>query len=432
MADHLVLKGGTWHVRLDVPEDVRDHPDFLAKKVLTKTLKTGSRAVAKDRSREILAAWKRSFEAARTRQGLDSWRIRAESSRQKINDMLMQARTAEDFESADSFRQAELGRIVFEYRLNIEEAEEAKKIFFKNHRPKTIVSPTLIAEFERYQSENQVIEKTAASQASSIKKIIQYLQANDLHLDHTGVEKYLSSLPFSDKTKQNRLFAGNAFWNFLISKDNSIKSQNNPFKDHILTKKRGKNRSQSASYIAFEKHEVERLHQACIENGDLYLAATIKIAAYTGCRIEEICRIRPNDIINNTITIKNSKTETGNRTIPIHSKIKKLLEKFSSTPKDGYIIHSSAGNKYGNRSDPLSKRFGRLKKELGFEQLKVFHSIRKTTTTLLQQADVPPLVITNIVGHKTNHITFDIYSKGSSILQMSAALEKLDFSFCDD
>lgn len=30
MPDHLVLKGGTWHVRIDVPVDIRSQPDFLA------------------------------------------------------------------------------------------------------------------------------------------------------------------------------------------------------------------------------------------------------------------------------------------------------------------------------------------------------------------------------------------------------------------
>lgn len=429
MADHLVLKGGTWHVRLDVPEDVRDHPDFLSKKVLTKTLKTRSRHEAKDLSREILASWKRSIDLARKKKSLDSWRIRAEASRKMLNDMMMQARTPEAFEQANAYRIAEMARIFFEYRLNDEEAEEAKSIFLKNQRPKTIVSPSLIIEFEKYQSDNWVIPKTASTQASSIRNILKFLEANDLSFDHESISKYLDSLDSLPKTKQNRLFAGNAFWNFLISRDKSIKEQANPFKGHEISTKRGKNRSQSESYEAFEKHEVELIYDACKEKGDTQLSNAIKIAAYTGLRIEEICRLKTTSVVDNIIKVEDAKTRASNRQVPVHTKIRDLIKLLSSKSTDGYLIESSGGNKFGKRSDPLSKRFGRLKTQLKFGKGKVFHSIRKTTATLLHQADVHPLVIMNIMGHKTNTITFDVYSSGSSIAQMQSALEKLSFNF---
>ncbi|HFI2197700.1 TPA: tyrosine-type recombinase/integrase [Pseudomonas aeruginosa] len=193
--------------------------------------------------------------------------------------------------------------------------------------------------------------------------------------------------------------------------------------------KTGKNRSQKESYQPFEKHEVERIYNVCKDKADIQLSNIIKIAAYTGLRIEEICRLKTTSIIDNTLKVDDAKTQAGNRQVPIHSKIKSPVEQLSENSTDGYLIESSGGNKFGNRSDPLSKRFGRLKTQLGFGKSKVFHSIRKTTTTLLQQADVHPLVIMNIVGHKTNIITFDVYSSGSSIDQMRSALEKLNFNF---
>ena len=52
--------------------------------------------------------------------------------------------------------------------------------------------------------------------------------------------------------------------------------------------------------------------------------------------------------------------------------------------QDGYLLSGLTFNKYGDRSNAIGKRFGRLKQSLGFSEKKVFHSIRKTVVTLLE------------------------------------------------
>jgi len=56
--------------------------------------------------------------------------------------------------------------------------------------------------------------------------------------------------------------------------------------------------------------------------------------------------------------------------------------------QDGYLLSGLTFNKYGDRSNAIGKRFGRLKQSLGFSEKKVFHSIRKTVVTLLEDAGV--------------------------------------------
>ena len=53
----------------------------------------------------------------------------------------------------------------------------------------------------------------------------------------------------------------------------------------------------------------------------------------------------------------------------------------------------------------MCKRFG-LKKRLGFGSTKVFHSIRKTVITQLEQAGVPESVTADIVGYEKKTMIF--------------------------
>ena len=88
-------------------------------------------------------------------------------------------------------------------------------------------------------------------------------------------------------------------------------------------------------------------------------------------------------------------------------------------------------NKFGERSASIGKRFGRLKKGLGFDSTKVFHSIRKTVVTQLEQAGVPESVTADIVGHEKKTITYGLYSGGSSLKQKLEAINKINYKKTD-
>ena len=156
MSRHLILKGSTWHVRLDVPKDVRGHPNFMMKKVLTKSLKTGNHQAAVDASREVLIEWKKRINEARDRKGLSSWKIHAEAKKQNIDANLYIAKTAEEFQKIKYDQLIEAAKIINEYGLTNHERDEALQFMVNNTRPKTTISPQLINEFERFQAKNFV------------------------------------------------------------------------------------------------------------------------------------------------------------------------------------------------------------------------------------------------------------------------------------
>ncbi|MNG19718.1 Phage integrase family protein [compost metagenome] len=101
------------------------------------------------------------------------------------------------------------------------------------------------------------------------------------------------------------------------------------------------------------------------------------------------------------------------------------MERLRSESKDGYLIPSDSKNKYGIRSDALSKAFGRLKEAHGYGRQHVFHSIRKTVITQLVRAGIPGTLIAELVGHETGTVTFDVYSQGASSAQKLDAISKL-------
>ena len=75
----------------------------------------------------------------------------------------------------------------------------------------------------------------------------------------------------------------------------------------------------------------------------------------------------------------------------------------------------------------MTTRFGRLKTKLGYDKRFVFHSIRKTVVTILENAGAAEGVVADIVGHKKNTMTYGLYSGGASLETKRAAIEKLSY-----
>ena len=65
-------------------------------------------------------------------------------------------------------------------------------------------------------------------------------------------------------------------------------------------------------------------------------------------------------------------------------------------------------NQFYERSAAIGKRFDRLKTRLGFGPEHVFHSIRKTVATLLEDAQCPEGIAADIIGHDKPTMTYSV------------------------
>lgn len=479
-ANNLQLQGGIYHVRMDIPKDVREA--FGGRRILSQTLKTGSRAEALLRRLPILHAWKTQIKAIRDgRQLRDGWQEEVVQTLEDL-DAITQGQkralvgeTAPPLPDVDPVFKAKLmnsprfmeaiqtlvgdhlkdgigGRVEIQDELNKGLKAILQKRLSTDHKltsEQTQVLDTLVkdpasykarspitkarlASFRIYRLEHLVALKTVNQQESKLLDLSEHLQTTDTKLDFDSVSAWLQEMKLSSKTKQQYLLAGSQFWQWAMKHEpqwrQTFKGHMNPFEKHTLPTLKGKAKLDTKRK-AFTIEEVGTLYAAAKEQSIGSLPDLILLGVYTGARIEELCQLRKEHLITvdgvKMFDIVDSKTVAGIRLVPVHPKLTTLVDRLSKSSTDGYLVPTGSNNKYGIRSDALSKAFGRLKTTMGFDRTRVFHSIRATVITQLVRADVPDRLIKELVGHETGTVTFDVYSNGSSPKQKLDAISKL-------
>lgn len=496
MADYLQLQGGTWHVRLAIPAEVRKA--FGGRKILSKSLETGHRAEAMTLRLPYLTQWKAEINAAKaqSKAAKENWRpelaslshaldkniasrflaaskrvpnerveppTTVDSEAQVIAEALLRlagdmaeweaygvpglAKLLEDLnileacspiqlaQKTATFKRELTARIAgTHYGLTPAEAAEAKGIVLdpQTYKPKSpITKPRLVA-FRTAREEKKVSAKNVDQQESKLMKLSAFLAETGKTLDFDGVAAWLDSLAVTSKTKAQYINAGTTFWKWAMKYDarwrEDFNGSVNPFEHHELPQARGREKA-DAQRMDFSLTELAKLHTTALDSGQQALADLILLGMYTGARIEEICQLRSEHVLDVdgilSFDITDSKTVAGIRIVPVHPALINLVQRLIAESSDGYLVPSTSRNKYGNRSDLHSKAFGRLKAALGFGPRHVFHSIRKTVITQLVRADVNGPLIAELVGHETGTITYDVYSQGASSAQKFAAISKL-------
>jgi len=214
------------------------------------------------------------------------------------------------------------------------------------------------------------------------------------------------------------------YWIFLVSLDAAPEA--NPFDKPSLPSHSKK--SVDGLRRPFSAPDVLNLLGEARRRVDMPLVALIELARWTGCRIEELCSLKIERVNSAAgyIEIVDAKTAAGRRQIPLHSKLKPILAALIDN-RAGYVLDRLPANKYGARSGAIGKRFSKMKTALGYDGRWVFHSLRKTVSTLLENAEVPEGVAADILGHEKASLTYGLYSGGTSLARKSAAIEKLDY-----
>ena len=170
--------------------------------------------------------------------------------------------------------------------------------------------------------------------------------------------------------------------------------------------------------LSFQDTELKQLLSASEE--DACLNDLIKLAMYTGARIEELMQLRIQHIHNEALglvisieiitndegKVISGKSDNAERLIPVHPEIKNIVEERINSSKDTCLFKATP-DKEGKRANAIGKRFGRLKTKLDFKRNQVFHSIRHTVTTKLDRMGIPQPVIADIgqIGWQHSHFT---------------------------
>lgn len=153
------------------------------------------------------------------------------------------------------------------------------------------------------------------------------------------------------------------------------------------------------------------------------------IALFTGMRLNEICQLTVDDIVEEdgvpVILIredddeetKRVKTEAGVRFVPIHPELQRigLLAFVEGRRADGPkvpLFPELPSGTTGYRSDPFSKFYGRFLDKLAItDRKKVFHSFRHTYRDALREADISAQKVQALGGWSPSR-TEDNYGRG--------------------
>lgn len=417
MPKYLEKRRRRWFAVLDVPKDVR--PKFAGLRRLVKSLETESLSEAEIRVHRVIGGWKEEIAIARhgrsaikpdlVREGL-KWR----------EDLLRVAGQGEDEELVKSLLDDKLWDI--DYR----DGDGAKLVAKLAHGE----TYPLDRDIDSWIAAQDVAAKTKDMKRSDAKRFATRFRFSD-QVTRQSLLHWVQALQTGEQLKaatiRRILSACRGYWDYLHLMGH-VTGGENAF-DSVSPKKVSRAKGASTNKRkAFLPNEITRLLIAALDRDDIELARLIWLAMWTGCRIEELCSLQVADVHESYFAVTDSKTEAGVRTVPIHSRLAPLMRHLCAISSDGYVISGLPFNKYQGRSNAPGKRFGRLKTSLGFGPNLVFHSIRKTVTTLLENAGVPENVSADLVGHEKNTITYGLYSGGNQLPVLREAIEKISYS----
>jgi integrase len=252
--------------------------------------------------------------------------------------------------------------------------------------------------------------------ATAVKYPIETMEAKHVQAWVDALINPDGEIGLTAKTVNRKLSELRNYWRYLqsreIAPEGRIPFAHRRVKDPPHRRKTKEDRRQR-----FRPDDVVRLWQTAEQRGDLNLSYAIRIAAYSGARLEGPCELKKTDIRVDPETgvafmRMCDKTEAGDRFVAIHPKISKLIEMLvnGADTNAGYLLRVNAQNKYNERGSPIGKRFGLLKTSLKFDGRFVFHSIRKTVANLFENAECPEGVAADIVGHLKPTMTYGLYS----------------------
>ena len=406
---HLEKRANTYYAVLTVPADVRP---IVGKLRHVQSTQTSDKAEASVRAALLVARWRAEIAKAR---GLlpDPKATFWESLRAEFINAKDEAHEAAAQDQIEAAIQA------------MPDREEASNLW-KFATGQAIPLAPLVADWK---ASLRLSQKTIDQQARDVSRMADHF-INLEALQPQQVKAWTDKLidEGSTATSLERIMNGcRSMWRYLQDSGTLAVDAADPFigSFRLATKRATRN---TVERQAFTPKELCKVYRQAKAGGDEPLARVMALAAYTGARIEELCSLTLDHCARGVFIITDAKTSAGVRQVPIHPALVSLVATMKKEATDAYLVPSKAAGQYGVRSDPYSKRFGRLKDAMGFGPGHVFHSIRKTVPTQLEQAGVTEGTRADILGHEKKTLSYGLYSSGSSLKQKQEAIRKVAYA----
>lgn len=387
------------------------------------SLGTDSRSDAVIRAKQLTAKYKAEFAAYRTGKSPLSidYNSQAISWRKDYEAAASDAELQSIYDDVLEDHAAELAKLLPEQATVLQGLVKSEFILVTEH-----LDAFVSAQRQRVEA------KTADMRRSDILEFAETFRTTD-KVTQKAIKRWLVELEgkgLKRATMTRKLGALRAYWRFMQDID-LLAREDDPFANVLRgdRQKRAK-RNVGGSWEPFSDTQVLGLllKAQSKRKPDHQLADLIRLGMWTGCRIEELCSLKVAHVFTGHIQIVDAKTPKGIREVPIHRELAPTLARLIRETTDGYVLSGlDTDNKYASRSSAIGKRFGKLKLAEGFGPQLVFHSIRKTVVTILENAEVPEGIVADIVGHEKQTMTYGLYSGGSSMQRKAEALNCLTY-----
>jgi integrase len=447
-AEHIERRRKRYFVVMNVPTDVRDA--FGGKKRLTRTLGTDSLEVAKRAAQPFIIAWQNQIAKAK-KDNPNSWRSKmagklrmteaelaafVESVRGQIVERVELG--GADYTVVERNGQILPGALIEETAEEFA-PDESAVLTFRDGKSVKVRGGKAGASGGKFANwiDEWIAGKTFAAKSKDMA--LSDVRAFAVEFPNLGdvtrpeVKRWADALVANStiKTVSRKLWALRSYWEYLQAIE-EVPSESLPFWNLALGKQRG--RAKKGSKVRpFKTADVLKLLGEANKEGDQELRDLIFCDMWSGARIEEWCSLRIQEI---HLTADHphyvpdeGKTGAAIREVPIHPKLMPVLCRMIGKRANGYLFPNLSANKFGDRSNAIGKRFGRLKTRLGFEaDSQVFHSIRHTVSALYKAAGVEESVAADIIGHDHGTMTYSVYAGHADLATKADAVAKLSYA----
>jgi len=274
-----------------------------------------------------------------------------------------------------------------------------------------------------------VKQATVAERRGHLNRLLKYLGDDSRPADLTQaravgfVEEALNPLPVGKARKQFMLATCRSFADWMEVR--GLIPPSNPFgRVGILLRAPDTKREERTTW---SPESLLQMLQAIPVESPMW--ALVAIAAYTAARPQELCNVRCLDVTENTLTINTSKTEAGERTIPIPPQVRALVSALAAQSSDGWLLPELTASGPGkNRYTLIGKRLQTVRKRIGMHTTHDVYSLRHTGITLMTEAGHPEWLRQLIVGHEGGStIMAKHYVKSKNLELMAETMSAISY-----
>ena len=227
----------------------------------------------------------------------------------------------------------------------------------------------------------------------------------------------------SQQTKRNAVNVPREFFDWIEARGvvnaNPFAKLGRLLKDSKRGKEQARRPWQPEELLAMLEHVPE----------DDPLWALTALGAYTGARREDLCALEVDAASGDVLKIRSGKTAAATRRVPVHPVIRPLVRKLVATSTDGYLLPGLlTGGADAKRGHYVGKRFGYALRKAGVTDSRVvFHAFRNAVLSQMEAAGVEHSMRQQIIGHKRQSLTDDVYTAEASDARRAKAIGHVSY-----